>query len=257
MPNPRALRLLLLGATIGCGGAFVAGIASASLVQALVGPEGPIWLLREPANAGLALCVYLLWRKWQAQSGSETPAWGLAPLGLALPALALMFMTWAGVARLTLGSPDVVMFIVSAFVLTLHGLAEEILMRGLIQRVGHSIWGAWGGIGLAGICFALLQSLQGYVGAWTMLNSLLLGLSLGFLALTSEGIWACVGAHAGWSWLETVLLGQKNQIIKQTHWLTGAGADSYGSPLFTMVLLLVLAAQAALHLRDQGRKMTP
>lgn len=252
----------MLGATIGCGGAFVAGKASASLAQTLVGPEGPLWLLREPINALMALVVYLLWRKWQAQGAAEKPVWGLAPLGLAigwpfglaLPALALMAMTWAGLARLTLGSPDFVTLIVSAFVLTLHGLAEEILMRGLIQRVGHSIWGAWGGIGLAGLCFALLQALQGYVGAWTMLNSLLLGLSLGFLALTSGGIWACVGAHAGWSWLETVLLGQKGQITKQAHWLAGSGPDSYASPLLTIVLVTVLAAQAALHLREQRRK---
>jgi hypothetical protein len=75
------------------------------------------------------------------------------------------------------------------------------------------------------------------------------------LALGPGGIWAAVGAHAGWSWLEVAVLGEDGQIVKTTAWLAGAGRDSYGSPAFTLVLVTTLGLQILLHLRAHKRKV--
>jgi membrane protease YdiL (CAAX protease family) len=242
--------------------AFVAGNLSTSLAGTLVQMGGP-WFLREPINVLLALLFLVLWNRWQPLASYSKPAWGHVAVGLAigltagiiLPGIALWTMAVTGAATLKPPEVESIALLVPFIFLILHGFAEESLLRSIAQRTAHHGLGALWGVGIGAICFCVLQCAQGYVSVWNIINSLLFGTSLGFFALGWGGIWSAVGAHAGWSWLETAALGQPGQIVKSSSWLGGSGPDSYGSPVFTGVLLLAIAVQLALHLRSQKSKV--
>lgn len=239
---------------------YVAGNVSTSLASYLVQIGGPPFL-REPLNVALALLFLALWKRWQPAASYSAPKWGHVgiglPLGLlvgmALPALALWGLSQLELATFKAPQIEAVALLVPFIFLIAHGFAEEALVRVIGQRSGHYAFGALGGIGVSALCFCALQALQGYVSPVHILNSALFGACLGFLALGRGGIWAAIGAHAGWSWLETALLGQVGQIVKAPSWLAGAGADSYGSPIFSWVLIAALGLQLSLHLRTQKR----
>ena len=239
-----------------CLFALFAGSASQTLAQMSVQAGGPSYL-REPLNVGFALLLLAIWQKWRPVARFASPKWGHAALGLsigfmvgiALPGLALWLLSVTGTAVISAPKVTGVALGVPFIFLIMHGFAEESLVRGIAQRAGHYSFGAVPGIGVAALCFCALQALQGYIGVWNVLNGMLFGACLGFLALGRGGIWTAIGAHAGWSWLEIAVLGQPGQINKTASWLAGAGPDSYGSPAFTLVLLVLLGAQLALHLR--------
>jgi membrane protease YdiL (CAAX protease family) len=241
--------------------AFIAGDVSMALASRLVQVGGP-WFLREPLNVGLALLFLWLWKRWQPSASYSAPKWGHIGLGLAmglvvgiiLPTSALWLMVGLKAAAIKPPQIDYIALLVPFIFLIFHGFAEESILRTVAQRTGHHALGAIGGVAIAAVSFAILQGLQGYLGPFNIINSVLFGAVLGFLALGPGGIWSAVGAHAGWSWLETAALGQPGQIVKSRSLWAGTGPDSYGSPLFSAILIAVLALQLALHLRQQKRK---
>jgi membrane protease YdiL (CAAX protease family) len=243
-----------------CAGALLAGNLSQSIAAHGV-YTGAASFLREPLNALIALLIYWAWRKWRPIGNLSAPAWGHLGvglvsglvLGIVLPAIALGMMAQLGLATIKAPTLDPLLLAVPFLALIVHGLAEEILVRGIAQREGHTHFGPWGGVAVGAICFATLQALQGYNAPIYLANSMFFGAVLGFFALGRGGIWSAVGAHAGWSWLETAVLGARGQIDKTSSWLAGVGPDSYGSPLFTGVLLCVLCGQILLQVRAQKR----
>jgi membrane protease YdiL (CAAX protease family) len=257
----RLFLALTTAALAACAGALLAGNVSTALANILVQKGGPSFL-REPINALIALALFVSWQKWRPASLYSPPKWGNVgiglvlglALGIALPGMALALMSIAGVATIKAPQAAPVMLAVPFIFLIIHGLAEEMLVRGIAQREGNNFYGALGGVGLAALTFMVLQTLQGFGGVLEILNSLLFGAVLGFLALGAGGIWTAIGAHAGWSWLEVAVLGERGQIEKTASWFAGSGQDSYGSPAFTLVLLIVLCVQLPLHLRAQKSK---
>jgi membrane protease YdiL (CAAX protease family) len=260
-PNLRLFFAILTAALATIASALLAGNVSSAMAQVVTSKGGPDFV-REPINVAIALALLWAWRNWRRGALYSPPAWGNVALGLAiglavgilLPGIALAIM--AGLRVATLSPPNVppVVLAVPFVFLILHGLAEESLVRGITQREGHNLFGPIGGVVLAALSFAVLQALQGYHDIWNIINSALFGAVLGFLALGPGGIWAASGAHAGWTWLEVAVLGGDGQIVKTASWLAGSGRDSYGSPVFTLVLLVVLGAQLSLHLRTQKSK---
>jgi membrane protease YdiL (CAAX protease family) len=244
-----------------CSFALFASHASSSLAQFSVQSGGPDYM-REPLNGLIAGLLYLMWWRWRPAARYSSPKWGQVGIGLGigltlgvmLPGAALGLMSIAGAVTLKAPTVSGLTLAVPLLFLIAHGFAEESLVRGIAQREGHDRFGALGGVALSAICFCALQGFQGYLDAWNVLNGALFGACLGFAALGPGGIWTAIGAHAGWSWLEIALLGQPGQIVKWQTWLVGSGPDSYGSPAFSIVLLVVLTAQLALHLRVQKSK---
>ena len=245
----------------GCVFALFAGSTSQTLAQMSVQAGGPNFM-REPINAAIAVLLFLMWRRWRPSARFSSPKWGHIAFGLvmglfigiALPGLALWLLSVTKNAVITAPSINPIALGVPFVFLILHGFAEESLIRGLAQREGHYRFGPLVGIGVAALCFCALQALQGYIGVWNVVNGVLFGACLGFLALGPGGIWAAIGAHAGWSWLEIAVLGQSGQIVKAKTWVAGSGPDSYGSPAFTCVLVALLGLQLALHYRAKERK---
>jgi membrane protease YdiL (CAAX protease family) len=245
-----------------CLFALFAGNASSSLAQFLVQSGGPPYL-REPLNAVIAGLLYVMWRRLRPGARFSPPKWGNIAIGLSvglclgvvLPGAALWLMTVAGAATVKAPTLETTTLLVPFLFLIMHGFAEESLVRGIAQREGHNGFGPLGGVAVGAICFCALQAFQGYVDIWSVLNGALFGACLGFLALGPGGIWTAIGAHAGWSWLEIAVLGRAGQIVKADVWLAGSGPDSYGSPVFTLVLLCVLGLQLALHLAAHKSKV--
>jgi membrane protease YdiL (CAAX protease family) len=259
--NLRLFFALLTAALAACASALLAGNVSNAVAQVAISYQGPAYI-REPINLAIALALLWAWRQWRRGALFSPPAWGNVAIGLSLglvvgiilPGAALGVMALMGLASFKAPVVAPVVLAVPFIFLILHGLAEESLVRGIAQREGHNLFGPLAGIGLAAMSFAALQMLQGYAAPWQIINSALFGAVLGFLALGPGGIWAASGAHAGWTWLEVAVLGADGQIVKTAHWLAGSGRDSYGSPIFTLVLVLMLCLQMSLHLRAQKRK---
>jgi membrane protease YdiL (CAAX protease family) len=260
-PNLRLFFAILTAALAAIASALLAGNVSSALALVATSKGGPDFV-REPINVVIALALLWGWRRWRRGALYSPPDWGNVAIGLALglsvgialPGIALAIMSGLGVATLAPPTVPPVVLAVPFVFLILHGLAEESLVRGIAQREGHNLFGPFSGIALAAISFGVLQALQGYNDLWQVINSVLFGAVLGFLALGRGGIWAASGAHAGWTWLEVAVLGGDNQIEKSAGFLAGSGRDSYGSPIFTLVLLMVLGLQLLLHLRAQKSK---
>lgn len=261
MSPTRSYFAILTAALAACACALLAGNVSTALAQ-IIGQNGGPDYVREPINVAIALALLWTWQKWRPSALYSPPKWGNAVFGLvvglivgiALPGLALTLMSISGAATIKAPSLPPVVLAVPFVFLIVHAIAEESLIRGVAQREGHNFYGSLGGVVLAAVTFAALQTFQNYGGAWEVLNSLLFGGVLGLLALQAGGIWTAIGAHAGWSWLEIAALGERGQIVKNASWLAGTGRDSYSSPAFTLVLVLVLGLQISLHLRAQKRK---
>jgi membrane protease YdiL (CAAX protease family) len=259
--NTRLFFALLTAGLAACACALLAGNVSTALAQVITQQGGPSFV-REPVNVAIALALLWAWQKWRRGGLYSPPKWGNVALGLgiglvagiALPAIALWLLAAMGVATINAPTVAPIVLAVPFIFLIVHGIAEESLIRGIAQREGDSLFDPFGGVALAAISFGALQTLQGYAGIWQIANSVLFGAVLGFLALGPGGIWAAVGAHAGWSWLEVAVLGEQGQIVKTGDWLAGSGRDSYGSPAFTLVLVIVLGVQIFLQLRQERRK---
>jgi membrane protease YdiL (CAAX protease family) len=240
------------------GMAYLAGETSTAFATISVQKGGP-GFLREPLNLCIAVAALLVWQKWSAISlyakpklGSVTPGIiGGLGLGLALPALALVIMVATGIAQFKLVGADAFALLFPIPFLILHGFAEETMIRGVAQRMGQTLFGPGGGILLAALAFSGLQFLQGYDSLWHVINSFLFASALGALALCRGGLIAAAVAHAAWTWLETIALGTCFTFEKLGGFWAGSGPDSYGSPIFSVVIIAVGLVFQALQLRSK------
>lgn len=253
-PSPRfnrTKRVIALSLAVGTaivvtyGAGELSHLASFWLVEA-----GAPDYFREPINLALGLVGLFIWQKLSQVPSTTPPLWGSPTIGLgwgwvvgcSLPGLALI-----GLVLLAAGSFEArdvflsTLLIPIPFIL-IHAMAEEIVIRGIAQRAGHAAFGPLTGVILAALAFCILQALQGYNSFWHIANSALFGALLGCLALGRGGIWAAVAAHAGWTWLETSWIGDAVTFLKDRSFLAGVGPDSYGSPVFTLILVLTLTA---------------
>ncbi len=252
-PMKRML-LMLLAAGVAVAIAYGAGEIS-HLFSFWISEAGAPDFFREPINLALGLAGLLVWRKLSRLPDQTPPLWGSPALGLgwgwlvgcALPGLALLglVIVHAGVFEVQ-AFPLGALIIPIPFIL-IHAMAEEVVVRAIAQRTGHAAFGPLAGIGLAALTFCALQTIQGYSSIWHMANSALFGAALGFIALGRGGIWAAIAGHAGWTWLETSWIGDAVTFQKDGSFWAGSGPDSYGSPVFTLVLFLVLALMGTGH----------
>jgi membrane protease YdiL (CAAX protease family) len=128
--------------------------------------------------------------------------------------------------------------------LFLHGLAEEAVLRGLVQRTVAGAQGPLAGVLAAAIAFTGVQALQGYTAPLEIATTLALGLGIGWIC-ARHGLLAAAGVHGAWSWTESFVLGVPSGAVSAVSGIAIDGApDSVGTlaGLGAAVLFALLAA---------------
>jgi membrane protease YdiL (CAAX protease family) len=210
-------------------------LASPWLYATLSGPFAPA--LTQAALAALSLAALVLsGQKALHANAPRSLAIGFAAAAV-LVGLSFAMGAFTGALVVTPAAALVVgPLALSLLAWTLHGFAEEAVFRGLVQRTFGAKFGALAGIALGAAGWAVFQALQGYVGPLEVTVSLVLGAGFGLLA-HRFGLWAAVGAHAGWGFWEL-------DVLKPFGLALGPLADSARTPEFLGVtaVAVILAA---------------
>jgi hypothetical protein len=178
-----------------------------------------------------------LGRPWPAVAAGV--AAGLGPVALAWALLALVGAVAPSTATET---SALVLAVVALPLLCLHGLAEQWLIQRVAQDTCEQWRGPWAGLAAAGLVLAGIQAAQGYAHPVEVVNSCLLGVLFALIARGPAGLAGAAIAHGLWSWTASAgvmeLIG--HQVLPGL--AGGTQFDPYGSPLFGLVLLVIVAA---------------
>lgn len=133
--------------------------------------------------------------------------------------------------------------------LFLHGLAEEAVLRGLVQRYMSGAFGSLLGITAGAIAFVGVQALQGYAAPLEIATTFLLGMGIG-LVCRRHGLLAAAGVHGAWSWTETFVLGVPSGGVSAVSGISmAASSDSVGTFAGLAAAAVFALAAAALTRR--------
>ncbi|MET0269108.1 MAG: type II CAAX endopeptidase family protein [Sphingomonas sp.] len=210
---------LLLGYVV-VGAALIVTSAeplASALTRLLAGPDPTELAFEGCARLAVGIAISVLALAGMLLSGVRPPA-GLGPwrlTGAAFPAgfvavsIALAGGWAAGVAGLRPGGGvvDGEAFLLGTLVILLCVVAEEMLLRGLLQPALVGAWGARVGVPLCALAFAAIHMVGGWGHPFSLLNILLAGIWFGLLALRSGGLAAPILAHLGYNWTEEMLFG--------------------------------------------------
>lgn len=247
--------LILILACVLLAGAGVASQWAAGAIWQAVPALGqiPALYLREILYvlAGVAIAaggLALLGPRAGLRDGSLRQAlagWGA---GMALVAVTFAALFVSGAARLAPGAGfDAGGLLVALAVapgLFLHGLAEEAVLRGLIQRAAAGLSGPAGGVLAGAAGFVGVQALQGYVAPLELAATFALGIGIGIVCVR-HGLLAAAGVHGAWSWTESFVLGVPAGAASAVSGVTVTGApDSVGTwgGLGAAILFALVAA---------------
>lgn len=148
------------------------------------------------------------------------------------------------------------------------GIAEEILMRGVLFRLGEELIGTWFSAILSGLVFGFLHlgnPEATLVGATAI--ALEAGIMFGLLYALTRSLWVCIGLHAAWNMTQGPLLGIPvsgsgfsdgwlNTVQVGPDWLTGGRFGAEASLVTVIVLVLFTLWLAALLYRS-GQVVAP
>lgn len=146
---------------------------------------------------------------------------------------------WGGVL------PALVMVAVWLFL----AAAQEALSRGFLLQVTALQLGAWTAIVGQAVLWAIVRAAaRGDVDLMTLSNLVLVGVVLALVALRRGSLWLAVGLQAGWSWLESSVLGlataggpEPSSVLllvpTSASWLSGGAAGPLASPVVTLILV--------------------
>ena len=167
----------------------------------------------------------------------------------------LVVMTVAGQGRLRWAHPhpaQIWQVLGLAVLFVIQGSAEEVVLRGHLMQTVAARWGIIAGVSIQAVLFAVLHGANPGVSVVAVVNIALFGLMLGVLVLWRGNLWAAVGFHGVWNWLQGPVLGFDvsgmdfgQTILRQTHpaaastlWTGGSfGAEA---ALPTTVFLVVV-----------------
>jgi membrane protease YdiL (CAAX protease family) len=124
--------------------------------------------------------------------------------------LASLLMSWVGGhvrSAANAGGGELLLLMVGGFLVMFEAAVEEYVFRAWLQlRLQHLLGGA-SAVLAASLIFSLLHLIGGSRSGISLANIFLAGVFFGLLALRTGGIAASIGAHFGWNWAETTLLG--------------------------------------------------
>ncbi|OXN01254.1 CPBP family intramembrane glutamic endopeptidase [Bifidobacterium vansinderenii] len=148
------------------------------------------------------------------------------------------------------------------------GVAEEIIMRGILLRLVEERLGSWGAVIVSALVFGLLHMINPDGTLWGgVAIAIEAGLLFGAIYLTTRSLWWCIGFHAMWNIAEGPIFGSVvSGTGSQQSWLVARwnGPDlltggSFGleASIVPVILLGGLALIILIHLQRNGRMIAP
>ena len=171
--------------------------------------------------------------------GRRTEVWIGLVIALVVLGGDLVVMTAAGQGRLHWAHPhpaQIWQVLGLAVLFVIQGSAEEVVLRGHLMQTVAARWGIIAGVSIQAVLFAVLHSANPGVSVVAVVNIALFGLMLGVLVLWRGNLWAAVGFHGVWNWLQGPVLGFDvsgmdfgQTILRQTHPTTASRLWTGGS----------------------------
>lgn len=235
--------------------------------------------IREPLNLALIGIFYFVWQKASKPTVSANlgRVIGFGNIfsmlgGFAAQAM-LLIVSWSiayigrqielGPMPLHEGQDIMFNLLFGLVVVLLHAIAEQLLIQKIANEVALVEINPLFGVIISALLFMALQGLQGYANFGFLLSSFCFGLVLGSLA-QRFGLFAAAGAHAIWTWAETIAIPQFYNVKMKDNIWSGGGDDTYGSLIFAFVCLsafavlrLKLGVQQSLNYKQSNDKIKP
>ncbi|WP_165777277.1 CPBP family intramembrane glutamic endopeptidase [Bifidobacterium primatium] len=148
------------------------------------------------------------------------------------------------------------------------GVAEEIMMRGILLRLVEESLGSWGAVAVSALVFGLLHVTNPDGTLWGGIAiAIEAGLLFGAIYLATRSLWWCIGFHAMWNIAEGPIFGsivsgtgaQQSWLVAQWNGpelLTG-GSFGLEASIIPVLVLGGLAIAILIHLQRHGRMIAP
>lgn len=239
--------------------AFGQGIPQVVLYLAMNRPTGfPGLVLSLASFAGVWVLLGLWLHLVENRRLTDLGLWGrptalLGGAGVAVAMLLLVALLGQAFGSIrshwTGRGGDIGIAVLMLVLFTVQGSAEEIVFRGYVMQTVAATWGMAAGLAMETVLFALVHLGNSGVSWIAVLNVAGCGVMIGLLVILTGNLWAAIGYHAVWNWLEgTVLgfqvsgLGVRHSLWTRTtsgpRWLTGGQFGPEGSVLTTGAILV-------------------
>jgi membrane protease YdiL (CAAX protease family) len=87
-------------------------------------------------------------------------------------------------------------------------IAEELLFRGVLFRIVENLLGTWGALEISGALFGVIHLLNPHATLWGAISiALEAGLMLGAAYAATRTLWAHIGLHFGWNFIQVGVFG--------------------------------------------------
>lgn len=112
-------------------------------------------------------------------------------------------LTYAGLGDLPI--LDILIYI-PAF--GIQSFGEELLTRGLMQRVIKDKWGVWPSIIVPSLVFVVLHLANHGINFFAIVNLFIVGVLFALMVYATGSLWYAGAAHAAWNYMQGVIFGQ-------------------------------------------------
>lgn len=237
------LVLLFIGFVFVFGGQIVASMF-ARLVPPLKGT--PVGILQAAAFAALIVGAYVAYvRLIERRPVSEfAPTAGVRELGAGLAGGTVLFSLVIGIIAAfggyrVIGTGSVSALYPAAALAIVSGVVEEIVLRGLFFRLVERLLGSWIALAISAALFGALHlSNPNATLSAAVAIALEAGVMLAALYMVTRRLWAAIGLHAAWNFVQGGVYGVAvsgfaqsgllRPAIQGPDWLTGGrfGAEA-------------------------------
>ncbi|WP_224241578.1 CPBP family intramembrane glutamic endopeptidase [Hyalangium gracile] len=229
-----------------------------SLASAVAGEaERSMW--PQLLGAGAALASYALYvrlvEKRPVSELSPTGAWRELGIGLLLGALLVVVVigVLAGLgAYEVVGSNGWSMKLLNPLAeMTLVGVLEELLCRGILFRITEKALGSWIALGISAVLFGVAHLPGAGAGMLAIGIAVVAGVFFATAFMVTRRLWLCIGIHVAWNYtlgtiFSVAVSGHESTGLLQgsltgPDWLVG-GRCGLEASVLTLLVLVVTGA---------------
>lgn len=150
----------------------------------------------------------------------------------------------------------------------IQSFQEELLTRGLLQRLIKNKWGVWPSILLPSFIFAALHLANSGMHLIAFVNIFLVGIVFALMVYATGSLWYAAAAHAAWNYVQGVIYGQhvsgielggslfRFDTIGKSELLTGGQFGPEGSIIVTLILSIGLLYYYQKYRRTEEKEMS-